>query len=95
MLTRFKERRVRCSKESRLRPVNTNGARALLRELRGRKLPDAKIRVEVEDISATTVALIFNVEEGSRVRVKISFTGDRDGFSPLIRGAMKLVKEAG
>ncbi|MBL8171525.1 MAG: outer membrane protein assembly factor BamA [Acidobacteria bacterium] len=98
VLTRFKERRVQVSKESQFDPAKANGARVVLRELLAEKgHPDAKIQVEVEDISATTVALIFNVEEGSRVRVKeISFTGDRDGFSQRrLRGAMKLVKEAG
>ncbi len=98
VLTRFKERRVQVSKESQFDPAKANGARLVLRELMAEKgHPDAKIDVEVEDISATTVALIFNVEEGPRVRVKeIEFTGDRDGFSQRrLRGAMKLVKEAG
>jgi outer membrane protein insertion porin family len=53
--------------------------------------------VEVEEISATTVSLVFDVNEGKRVRVKeIEFVGARDGFSQgRLRGAMKLVKEAG
>ncbi|MGH9840971.1 MAG: outer membrane protein assembly factor BamA, partial [Blastocatellia bacterium] len=98
VLTRFKERRTQVSKESQFDPAKANGARIVLRELLAEKgHPDAKVEVEVEDISATTVALIFNVEEGPRVRVKeIEFTGDRDGFSQRrLRGAMKLVKEAG
>lgn len=98
VLTRFKERRVQVSKESQFDPAKANGARLALRELLAEKgHPDAKVEVEVEDISATTVALVFNIEEGPRVRVKeIEFTGDRDGFSQRrLRGAMKLVKEAG
>lgn len=98
VLTRFKERRVQVSKESQFDPAKANGARIVLRELLAEKgHPDSKVEVEVEDISATTVALIFNVEEGPRVRIKeINFTGDRDGFSQRrLRGAMKLVKEAG
>jgi outer membrane protein insertion porin family len=98
VLTRFKERRVQVSKESQFDPAKANGARIVLRELLAEKgHPDADVSVEVEDISATTVALIFNVEEGPRVRVKdIEFVGDRDGFSQRrLRGAMKLVKEAG
>jgi outer membrane protein insertion porin family len=98
ILTRFKERRVQVSKESQFDPAKTNGARLVLRELLAEKgHPDAKVEVEVEDISATTVALIFGVTEGPRVRVKeIEFTGDKDGFSQRrLRGAMKLVKEAG
>ena len=98
VLTRFKERRVQVSKESQFDPAKANGARLALRELLAEKgHPDAKVQVEVEDISATTVALIFNVEEGPRVRVKeIEFAGERAGFSQRrLRGAMKLVKEAG
>jgi outer membrane protein insertion porin family len=98
VLTRFKERRVQVSKESQFDPAKANGARLVLRELMAEKgHPEAKVDVEVEDISATTVALIFNVDEGPRVRVKdIEFTGDRDGFSQRrLRGAMKLVKESG
>ncbi len=98
VLTRFKERRVQVSKESQFDPAKANGARLVLRELLAEKgHPDAKVEIEVEDISATAVALVFNVDEGPRVRVKeISFTGDRDGFSQRkLRGAMKLVKEAG
>jgi outer membrane protein insertion porin family len=98
VLTRFKERRVQVSKESQFDPAKANGARVVLKELLAEKgHPDAKVQVEVEDISATAVALIFNVDEGPRVRIKdIEFTGDRDGFSQRrLRGAMKLVKEAG
>lgn len=98
VLTRFKERRTQVSKESQFDPAKANGARVVLKELLAEKgHPDAKVSIEVEDISATTVALIFNVEEGPRVRVKeIEFTGDRDGFSQRrLRGAMKLVKESG
>lgn len=98
VLTRFKERRVQVSKESQFDPAKANGARLVLRELLAEKgHPSAEVSVEVEDISATAVALIFSVDEGPRVRVKeIEFTGDRDGFSQRrLRGAMKLVKEAG
>lgn len=98
VLTRFKERRVNVGKESQFDPAKANGARVVLKELLAEKgHPDAKVTIEVEEIAATTVALIFNVEEGPRVRVKeIEFTGDRDGFSQRkLRGAMKLVKESG
>src|SRR4029079_18406252 len=79
-------------------PAKANGARLMIRELLAEKgHPDAQVSVEVEEISATTVALIFDVDEGKRVRVKeIEFVGERDGFSQgRLRGAMKLVKEAG
>jgi outer membrane protein insertion porin family len=98
VLTRFKERRVQVGKEMNFDPAKANGARLIIRELLAEKgHPDAQVGVEVEEISATTVALIFDVEEGKRVRVKeIAFVGEREGFSQRrLRGAMKLVKEAG
>jgi outer membrane protein insertion porin family len=98
VLTRFKERRTQIGKENQLDPAKVNAARLVLRELLSEKgHPKAKVEIEVEDISATAVALIFDVEEGPRVRVKdIVFTGERGDFSQRrLRGAMKLVKEAG
>src|SRR5262245_26512268 len=98
VLTRFKEKHVQVSKDQNFDPAKANGARLVIRELLAEKgHPDAEVTVEVEDISATAVGLVFNVEEGPRVRVKeIEFTGDRDNFSQRrLRGAMKLVKEAG
>jgi outer membrane protein insertion porin family len=98
ILTRFKERRVGVSKESQFDPSKANAARVAIRDLLAEKgHPDAEVNIEIEDISATAVALIFNVTEGPRVRVKeINFTGLGDKFSQRrLRGAMKLVKEAG
>jgi outer membrane protein insertion porin family len=98
VLTRFKEKTVRVGKEMNFDPAKANGARLVIRELLAEKgHPDAQVAVEVEEISANAVALIFDVDEGKRVRVKeIAFLGARDGFSQgRLRGAMKLVKEAG
>ncbi|MEP7273656.1 MAG: outer membrane protein assembly factor BamA, partial [Acidobacteriota bacterium] len=98
VLTRFKERRTQVSKESQLDPAKANAAKNVLRELLAEKgRPDAKVDIEVEEISATAVALIFDIDEGPRVRVKdIVFEVDRNVFSQRrLRGAMKLVKEAG
>src|SRR5215831_3420582 len=98
VLTRWKEKTVNVSNESQFDPAKANRARLVLRELLAEKgHPNAEVTVEVEEISATTVGLIFDVDEGKRVRVKeIQFVGARDGFSQgRLRGAMKLVKEAG
>src|SRR5215468_11077167 len=98
VLTRWKEKTVQVSKENQFDPAKANRARLVLRELLAEKgHPNAEVTVEVEDISATTVGLTFDVDEGKRVRVKeIQFVGARDGFSQgRLRGAMKLVKEAG
>src|SRR5262245_52161544 len=98
VLTRFKEKTVQVGKEQTLDPAKANRARLVLRELLAEKgHPNAEVKVEIEEISATTVSLVFDVDEGKRVRVKeIQFVGARDGFSQRrLRGAMKLVKEAG
>lgn len=98
VLTRFKEKRLGVSKESPFDPQKANIARNAIRELLAEKgHPDAAVAIEVEDISATSVALVFNVNEGPRVRVKaIEFLGSTEGFSQRqLRGAMKLVKAAG
>ncbi len=98
VLTRFKERRSGVSKESQLDPAKVNAARNVLRELISEKgHPRAKVEVEIEEISATTVALIFKVDEGPRVRVKeISFVTANNKFSQRqLRKAMKYTKEAG
>ncbi|HEU0178437.1 MAG TPA: POTRA domain-containing protein, partial [Blastocatellia bacterium] len=98
VLEKIKEKHLQIGKESTFDPAKANGARLIIKELLAEKgHPDAEVSVEVEEISATTVALAFNVDEGKRVRVKeIQFVGARDGFSQgRLRGAMKLVKEAG
>src|SRR5262245_46961709 len=97
-LTRFKERRVGVSKDSPFDPVKAHGARKVIRELLAEKgRPDAQVEVEVEEVSATAVVRVFEVNEGPRGRIKgIEFTGSRAGVSQRrLRGAMKLVKEAG
>ncbi|HKX29506.1 MAG TPA: outer membrane protein assembly factor BamA [Blastocatellia bacterium] len=98
ILTRFKERHLAVSKETPFDPVKAHGAGRVLRELLAEKgYPDAAVEVEVEDISATSVGLVFVVTEGPRVRIReIEFTGDYHSFSQRrLRKAMQLVKEAG
>lgn len=97
-LTRFKERRVGISKEAPFDPVKAHAASKVLRELLAEKgHPEAKVEVQVEDISATTIALAFEISEGPRVRVKeIAFVGADPKFSQRrLKRAMKLIKEAG
>lgn len=98
VLTRFKERHAGITKESPFDPLKAFGARKLIKELLAEKgYPDATVELQVEDISATAIAVFFVVTEGQRVRIKeIEFAGTRNGFSQRqLRGAMKLVKEAG
>lgn len=98
LFTRFKERRVSVTKDSQFDPGRLNGARMVLREVLAEKgYPDAKVEIETEEINPTTIALIFNVDEGARVRIKeIVFTGAGDKFSNRrLKSAMKYVKQSG
>ncbi|MBK7601330.1 MAG: hypothetical protein IPJ07_23505 [Acidobacteria bacterium] len=88
ILTRFKERRVQVSKESQFDPAKTNGARLVLRELLAEKgHPDARVEVEVEDISATTVALILSKRRPLGFASKMSSPATRT-VSQALRGAI-------
>ena len=97
LFTKFKERRVSVTKETQFDPGKINGARIVLREVLAEKgHPDAKVDIEIEEINQTSIALIFNVEEGPRVRIKnIVFTGTDKFSQRRLKGAMKVVKESG
>jgi outer membrane protein insertion porin family len=97
VLKAFRERRVGVSKETSYDPVKVNNAKRVISELLSeRGHPNATIDVEVEEVSQTSVGLTFNVDEGDRVRVvDIQFEGNQVFSDGELRGAMKLVKEAG
>lgn len=98
LFTKFKERRVSVTKETQYDPGRLNGAKMVLREVLAEKgHPDAKVEIEIEEINQTTIGLVFNVEEGPRIRIKeIVFTGAGDKFSQRrLKSAMKVVKESG
>lgn len=98
LFTKFKERRVSVTKETQFDPGRLNGAKMVLREVLAEKgHPDAKVAIEIEEINQTTIGLVFNVEEGPRIRIKeIVFTGAGDKFSNRrLKSAMKVVKESG
>lgn len=97
VLKTFRERRVGVSKESIEDPVKVRNATRVLKELLAAKgHPDATINVNREQVSATSIAITFEVEEGPRVRVaEIQFEGSKVFKSGQLRGQMKYVKEAG
>ncbi|HYE75117.1 MAG TPA: outer membrane protein assembly factor BamA [Blastocatellia bacterium] len=98
VLTRFKEKNVGITKDSYYDPVKAFAATRVLQGLLAEKgYPEADVKIEIEDISATAIALNFVVEQGPRVRVKeIDFIGADAKFSDArLKRAMKLVKEAG
>ncbi len=97
VLKEFRERRVGVSKESRYDPVKGRAATRVIKELlAARGKPNATVDLRVEEVTATSIALTFDVKEGDRVRVvEIQFEGNQVFSDGDLRGAMKYVKEAG
>ncbi|MCM3902106.1 MAG: outer membrane protein assembly factor BamA, partial [Pyrinomonadaceae bacterium] len=90
-------RRVGVSKESIYDPVKVrNGIRVLKELLAARGHPNATIQEKGEEVSATSIAVTFVINEGDRVRVvDVQFEGNTVFSDGSLRGAMKYVKEAG
>lgn len=97
VLKAFRENRIGVSKESVLDPVKVNNSKRLLRELLAAKgYPNAKIEVATDDVSLTSTAVTFNIDQGERVRVvEIDFEGNTIFSDDKLRDQMKYVKEAG
>lgn len=97
VLKAFREQRVGVTKESVYDPVKINNARRVLKELLSEHgHPNAVINANTEEVSQTSVALTFDIDEGERVRVvEIDFEGNQHFSDGELRGALKLVKEAG
>ncbi len=96
VLTRFKEKRISLTKDSQYDPVQVKRAEEELRSMlseRGR--PKATVTSETEDISKTSLVVIFNIDEGPRVRiVKIDFDGNKVFSDRQLRKAMKYTKQS-
>ncbi|MGH9943054.1 MAG: outer membrane protein assembly factor BamA, partial [Pyrinomonadaceae bacterium] len=97
VLKAFRERRIGIQKENAADPVKLNNARRLLKELlAARGYPNATVETEREEVSATSEAITFKIDQGERVRVvEIEFEGNQIFSDGDLRGAMKYVKEAG
>ena len=97
VLKAFRERRVGVSKESIYDPVKILAARRTIRELLAEAgHPNATVEERTEEVSATSLAIEFVVDEGDRVRVvDVQFEGNTVFSDGQLRGAMKYVKEAG
>jgi outer membrane protein insertion porin family len=97
ILKTFRERRVGISKESVYDPVKTRVAIRTLREMLSAKgYPNATITVAEDEVSATSIALTFNIEQGNRSRIiEIDFEGNQHFKDSELRGALQYVKETG
>lgn len=97
ILKAFREQRVGISKESIYDPVKARGGTRVLRELLAAKgYPNAKVTIEEEEVSATSIALTFTIEQGNRSRIiEIDFDGNEKFSDSELRGSMQYVKEHG
>lgn len=97
ILKNFREKRVGISKEAVYDPVKARGATRVLRELLAAKgYPNAKVTIKEEEVSATSIALTFDIDQGNRSRiVKIEFEGNENFSDGELRGALQYVKETG
>jgi len=97
VLKAFRERRVGVSKESIYDPVKVRNAIRVIKELLAEGgHPNATVTERTEEVSATSLAITFDVEEGDRVRVvEIQFEGNTVFSDGQLRSSMKYVKEAG
>ena len=97
ILKEFREKRVGISKEAVYDPVKARNAVRILREMLASKgYPNATVNVVEEEVSATSVAITFDIDQGNRSRiVEIAFEGNEHFSDGELRGALLLVKETG
>jgi outer membrane protein insertion porin family len=97
ILKAFREQRVGISKESIYNPVNaTKGIRVIREQLASKGYPNAKVTVKDEEVSATSTAVTFVVDQGYRSRiVDIDFEGNSVFKDGELRAQLQLVRETG
>ncbi|HEX8776329.1 MAG TPA: outer membrane protein assembly factor BamA [Pyrinomonadaceae bacterium] len=97
VLKAFREQRVGVSKEAIYDPVKVRNATRVLKELLAEKgHPNATIEPRLDEVSATSTAIAFVINEGDRVRVvDIQFEGNQVFSDGKLRSQMKYVREAG
>jgi len=97
VLKAFREQRIGISKESIFDPVKARNAMRAIKELlasSGR--PNATIEIREDEVSATSIAITFVVDEGDKVRiVEIQFEGNSVFKDGTLRSQLKLVRESG
>ena len=97
ILERFSERKVGLSVESRYDPTTVQRAMIVLRELlgeRGRQY--AKIEPVVRQIPPSSVEIVFQIEEGPKVKTgEIEFAGNTVLSDRTLKRSMKALKPVG
>jgi outer membrane protein insertion porin family len=97
VLKAFRENRVGVSKEAIYDPVKARNAVRLIKELlASRGHPNARIEIKEDEVSQTSTAITFDIDEAERVRVAdIQFEGNSIFKDDQLRSQMKYVKESG
>jgi outer membrane protein insertion porin family len=97
VLKAFREQRVGISKESIYNPVNAQkGIRVIREQLASKGYPNAKVTVKEEEVSATSTAITFDVDQGNRSRIiDIEFEGNSVFKDGELRSQLQLVRETG
>ncbi len=97
ILKAFREQRVKISKEENFDPVKAQRATRVIRELLAAKgYPNAKVTFDSEEVSATSTAVTFYIEQGNRSRiVDIEFEGNENFSDGELRNQLQLVQETG
>ncbi len=97
ILKAFREQRVGISKEAIYNPVNAQkGIRVIREQLASKGYPNAKVTVKDEDVSATSTAITFLVDQGNRSRIiEIDFEGNSIFKNGELRSQLQLVKQTG
>ena len=97
ILERFKERKVGLTVEDRYDPTRVQRAVVVLKELlgeRGRQY--AKVEPQVRQIPPSSIEIVFNIEEGPKVKVgKIDIEGNTVMSDAKARGFMKPLRPIG
>ncbi len=97
VLKAFREQRAGISKEAVYDPVKSrNGIRILKELLAAKGYPNAKISVREEEVSATSTAITFEIEQGNRSRIiEIQFEGNQIFKDGELRSKLELVRQTG
>ena len=97
ILKEFREKRVGITKESVYDPVKSRNAIRILREMLASKgYPNAKVTVREDVVSATSIAVTFDIDQGNRSRiVEIEFEGLQHFKSSELRNQLLYVKSTG
>jgi len=97
VLKAFREKRIGVSKEAIFDPVKARNGTRILRELLASKgYPNAKVTVKEEEVSATSIAVTYEIDQGNRSRIiDIDFEGNEKFSDGELRGSMLYLKETG